>query len=197
MERIIKKTLKFWYIPLVLGILFSLAGIWAFGTPIGAYMTLTIFIVWAFIISGVIETVYAISNRDVLRNWGWYLVGGILGIVLGILLLSNPALTAILLSFYIGFWLLFRSFINIGMAIEMKSEGEKKWGWMLVLAILSVVFAFLLILNPVITGIAVGIWIGFSLLFIGIFNIMVSIHLKKLKNVRDDLSQKLDEASGQ
>lgn len=187
MENLIQQRLKYWYIPLIVGLLFIALGIWVFASPAETFIALAIFFSIGFMISGAMEIFHSLSNRKILKNWGWYLAIGILTFILGFHLLVRPGLSALMLSFYIGFWVMFRSIMSIATSIELKDEGEKNWGWILALGILGVIFSFILLLNPIITGITVAFWIGFGLVTSGFLYIMLSFSFKRVKNYLKDI----------
>ena len=72
----IEKTIKRWYLMLLVGIIFVIMGIWTFATPLDSYAALAIVFALGFLINGITEIVFAIGNRD--YNWGWSLALGIL-----------------------------------------------------------------------------------------------------------------------
>ncbi|MFC3196482.1 HdeD family acid-resistance protein [Parapedobacter deserti] len=194
MERsIVKKALKYWYLPLIIGILYIMMGIWVFITPLNSFLALTVFLSAGILMIGIAELVYAIANRKRLYNWGWSLIGGILNLVIGVCLLFNPGLSALMLSVFIGLWLLFRSVIAIINAFEFKRSGTRKWGRVLATGILGVLFSALLVWNPVITGVTVGIWIAIGLVTVGMLHILLSLILRKVKKYRDDLEDRLND----
>lgn len=192
----IKKVLNYWYIPFILGVLYIIFGLWVFLTPLQSFLAMAVLFSVTFVITGVLETLYAISNRRHLENWGWSLVGGLLSLFVGFLLISKPGLSALMISFYIGFWILVRSIMTISTAIELKEVGEKKWGWTLALAIGGVLFSLLLLWNPVITGITVAYWAGFGLVTLGILHILLGMGVRRIKNrtkyFLDDLKDNIE-----
>lgn len=186
-----EKRLKHWYLLLITGAIFIGLGIWVMATPLVALITLAWIFSIGFVISGISEIVYSLSNRKELKNWGWYLAGGILTLIMGLHLMLRPGLTALILCFYIGFWLMFRSIMHISTAIELKDTKAKNWGWVLALGIIGVIFSFVLLWNPVVTSITVSYWMGFGLLAFGILQIVLSLGLRKIrkeaKEFREDL----------
>ena len=62
-------TAKYWYLPLITGILFILIAIWVFGTPLASYITLVILFSVTFLLTGIIEIAYALFNRKNIYNW--------------------------------------------------------------------------------------------------------------------------------
>ena len=95
----INKTINHWYIPLVVGIIFIATGIYTFVSPLESYAALAILFSISFIISGVSEIAFSLLNKEVLNNWGWFLVLGILTLIVGVLLFVNPAVSQATLLF--------------------------------------------------------------------------------------------------
>lgn len=176
-EQVVKK----WYLPLIIGIVLVIMGIGTMITPASSYLALSVLFAIGFFVNGILETYFAIVNKS--ENWGWSLVMGILGIILGLMLLFNPALSAITLPFYVGFLLLFHSVTGIGIALHMKQNYVIDWGTLMVIAILGVLFSVILIFNPLLAGISIVLWTGFAFLASGFFSIYLSIRIRKLHKI--------------
>ena len=56
---------KFWFLPLLSGILFIIAGIWIFRTPESSYVALSILFAAAFFVSGIFEIFRALGNTQI------------------------------------------------------------------------------------------------------------------------------------
>lgn len=112
--KTVRNTVKNWYIPAIIGVLFILLGGYLFSVPVATYLTLTIFFSLTFLFSGILEIVFSVQNKDELEGWGWYLTSGIFSLLIGIVLVSKPDVAATTLPFFIGFSLLFRSFQGLG-----------------------------------------------------------------------------------
>lgn len=186
MKSVIEHTLKYWYLPLIPGFLFIILGIWTWSTPLGTLITVATLFSVSLIISGIIEVLYTISNRKNLKNWGWQLVSGILGLLVGILLISRPETSALIISMYLGLWLLFRFIMTISTAIDLKEEGQKRWIWVLIMGIIGIIFSMLLLANPIFLGISLSIWLGFALFLLGTLHIILGFWLKKVKKKAHD-----------
>lgn len=183
-------TVKHWYIPLIAGLLFIVAGLYIFTVPMETYLTLSLLFSLSFIVSGIMETYFAIQNNKTLSGWGWYLVSGLASIAFGIYLLSYPAVSIPILSYFVGFGLLFRNAYLLGIAFQIKSSGLK-WGNLAITSILGILFSFLLIANPLFTGLSLVMLTALAFLFGGIAFVMLSFDLKKLKNLPDRISPEL------
>jgi uncharacterized membrane protein HdeD (DUF308 family) len=178
--KTVKTAVKYWWISLLSGIFFVIVGIWVFKTPLESYLALAILFSVTFFVSGIFEIVYAVSNRSQLEGWGWALTGGIIDLILGFILMSNPGITIAVLPLFVGFAVLFRSVMAMGAAFDLKSYGSKDWGWMLLIAILGLLFSFMLLWNPIFAGATIIVWTGLAFISIGIFRIMLSLRLRKL-----------------
>ncbi|NMM48265.1 HdeD family acid-resistance protein [Marinigracilibium pacificum] len=183
-EQIIKKVksnIKNWYLHLITGVLLIIVGVYAFTHQVTAYVALAIVFSITFLFTGISEIIYAFSNREELDGWGWSLAGGILDLIVGIILISRPEISLVVLAFVVGFGLLFRSMLGIAWSLEMKKYGEENWGLLLGLSVLGVIFAFVLLWNPVVAGSTVVVWTAITFVVIGIFEIFLSLKLKKIK----------------
>jgi len=74
------------FLDLLMGILYLVAGGWLAFFPLTGIVTLTIFLAAMFVVQGVIEIAMAFRIRP-LDGWGWMLVAGIVALLAGILIL--------------------------------------------------------------------------------------------------------------
>lgn len=176
----VRTDIKNWWALLVLGILFIGMGIMVFANPLESYTTLAAFFAASMMISGLFQKWFAISNRDELEGWGWQLALGIMEFIIGIVLVFNLNFTMAILPFYVGFWLLFKSFALIGFSFELKSYNVLNWWYYLVFGLLLTLLSWLIILNPLFGGMTIVVWTGIALIVAGIAYIMLSFKLKKV-----------------
>lgn len=178
----LQERLKNWWLLLLSGILFVLLGFYIFSQPLASYLALSLFFATAFLVSGIFEVAYAFSSKQYDAGWGWALFGGIVNIVFGIFLLSSPALTMTVLPMYIGFVILFRSLLGIFHAFSLQKIGISGWGWALFAAIIGVLFAIMMITNPVFGGLTIVVYTGIAVLMLGIVQIALSLRLRSIRN---------------
>lgn len=189
--KTLKHTIKHWYIPLLVGVLFVIVSIVAFTSPIGSLIALSLLFALSFLFGGLSEIIFSIANKDQLDNWGWSLAFGIVTLIVGILLLLNPKLSMTALAFYIGFVILFRSISTIGFAMDIKKYGSKYWGGLLVIGIIGTIISFILIWNPLFAGMSLVVLVALSFFFAGLFNIFFSFQLRKLHESSKKISAEL------
>jgi uncharacterized membrane protein HdeD (DUF308 family) len=186
--KTVKNTIKHWWLLLIVGLIFVLIGAWTLATPISSYLTLSIIFSVSFLIAGIFEIIFAISNRKELDGWGWTLVYGILSFLVGWLLIANPGISIVTLPIYLGFIVLFRSIMGIGNSLDMKSYGVSDWGGMMFISILGLLFSFILLWNPGFAGLTLVIWTGLALIAVGGYSIYYSIKLKKLHKAGEKIA---------
>jgi len=180
----IEKAIKRWYLMLIVGVIFVVLGIWTLTTPADTYVALSFVFAFGFLINGITEVIFALSNKR--QYWGWSLTLGILSAVVGILLLLNPAASMATLPFYVGFTLLFCSISGMVTAYEMKQYGILDWGTLMVTAVLGLIFSFLLLWNPLFTSISVVVWTALAFILLGCYSIYFSFKLRKLNKMMNE-----------
>lgn len=163
-----------------MGVLFIIMGIWVMSTPIASYITLSIFFSVLMFISGLFELIFAISNRKNIDGWGWYLTAAIIDFIIGVVLISYPSITITILPFFVAFWIMFKGFSAIGVAIDMRHYKTGSWGLMLFFGIIAIIFAILIIDNPLLGGLSIVYLTTFALFSIGIFRIALAFKLRSL-----------------
>ena len=169
-----------WQLSMLLGIIFFIVGIVVFFEPGGTYLALSVLFGIVVILSGAFE-LYLGTKAPPGSGMGWYIAGGVIEILLGILLLCTPSMLFTILPFVLGFWLLFRGFMAVGVASEMMGVGIKGAGWTMTLGILVIISAFLVLFNPIIGVGVVVFWVGLSLLLAGVDLIAHAVTLRRLR----------------
>ncbi len=170
----IRKDLKNWWAPLLIGVLLIVTAIWTFTSPMSSYLALSILFSISFLVSGILEIYFSIANKEAITNWGWNLAFGIITAIVGVMMLINPEISMVTLPLYVGLVILFRSIMAIGWATDI-SEGS-----LMILGILGILFAFVLLWNPVFAGMTIVFWTGFSFLISGIFSCYLAFKLRKV-----------------
>lgn len=165
---------------------------WMFATPIESFVGLASLFSALIFVSGLFSVFFAISNKEDIDNFGLYLAGGILDVLIGFILLKYPGLTLVLFSMFIGFWLLFRGFNLISVSFKIKKIGDANWGWILFFGIMVVVFAMMSIVNPLIGAGYLVYTLAFTLVLFGVANIALALKLRKLKSNVQEIKESLN-----
>ncbi len=180
--KTVREIFRHWYLPLMLGIIFVFIGVLVFITPVNAYMALTMIFSITFVITGAIEITSSVLHRRDMNNWGWSLTTGILDLIVGLILVSHPLVSSMVLGLFVGFVILFRSFTAITWSIELRKYKVPYWGVLLGIGILGAIFSIILIWNPAFAGMTLVFLTGFAFVAVGIFQIYLSFVLAKIKN---------------
>ena len=109
----------------------------------------------------------------------------------GIMLSIYPAISIVILPFVVGFTLLFFSLLLLGFSLEMKNLGIICWGNAAILSVLGVIISFMLIVNPLTSGISLVIIIGVAFILSGVSSIVLAFDLRKVKRIPEKLSSEL------
>ena len=188
----VRNALKHWYLVTIIGVIFILLGIWVFRTPLASYLVLATFFSISFLVSGLAEISFALGNKKELDNWGWFLASGIFSALIGVLLLSNPALSMATLPLYVGFGVMFRSVAGVSFALSLKDHGDE-YQSLLWMSIGGVVLAFLLIWNPAVIGMTLVSLTALTFILIGAGVIWLSLKLKKLHEIPGKLKDRFEQ----
>ena len=144
------------WVRILLGIVMVLAGLFVLGDVTLATLVSTIFIAATAIVAGAFEVIHAFWTK----GWGgfvWQLLLGILYIAFGIVLWSQPASGALILTYVLGLLLLMSGFIRVLLSFSHWKDA----GWIMLLSGAFGILAGLVIL----TGFPMtGLWVlGFLL----------------------------------
>ncbi|SHM64574.1 Uncharacterized membrane protein HdeD, DUF308 family [Chitinophaga jiangningensis] len=177
----IRSNVKYWWLYLVNGIIFLIAGFVVFSNPFSSYVLLSIFFAVTLFVSGFAEIIFAVSNRQHMYGWGWSLASGIIDLVVGLLLMIYPSVSMAVIPIFLGFWFLFRGISLIVFSIQLSMEKIPNWGWLLVGGIILIMLAVFILDNPAL-GVAtiLGI-VAASFWMAGVLAIIFAFRLRHVK----------------
>ena len=171
---------KLWWFNLLRGIVLLLLAFFVFRHPVNALVGVAIYIGISLLITGLLQTGASIGFRDLFPNWGWILAGGLLDIVFGFVLLSNPALTAATLPFIVGFWIIVSGIMSFADAFQSKKEGNSLWGLSMLGGVFSVIVGYFIMSNIIVGALTITTWMGIGFAIAGMVNIVIGFKLKSL-----------------
>ena len=171
---------RHWWVPVIRGIAAIIFGVIAFVYPGLTIATLVLFFGAWVLIDGLFRVVGAIGHRASDPDWGWHIVIGIVGIIVGLLTFHAPQITALALIIYIAAWALMIGATEIAFAIKLRREIKGEW-FLILMGLASIVFAILLLWNPI-AGAAAVIWlIAWYAVVLGILAIFFGFRLRSLR----------------
>jgi uncharacterized membrane protein HdeD (DUF308 family) len=108
------------FLELIVGLLYVVAGGWMAFFPFAGIITLTIFLAVFFIIEGVIEIAMGFRVRPA-SGWVWLLISGVIAIAAGVLILAGLPSTAIwAIGLLVGINLIFSGISYLSLASAAK-----------------------------------------------------------------------------
>lgn len=164
---------QYWWLSLLRGVLWIAFGVLLFLRPGISLLSLALLFGAIFLIDGVINVVNGVAGRRERESWWLLLLIGIAGIVAGILTFQNPAITGLLLLFYVAMWSIVTGVLEIVAAIRLRKEIRGEF-WLVLSGLVSVLFGIFVIARPAAGALAV-LWLiaiyaivfGVSLLVLG------------------------------
>lgn len=157
---------RHWWAVGLRGLAAVIFGILALVVPSITVIVLIAFFGAYALVDGIIAVYLAIRGRENNRNWGWLLVEGIAGILIGILTFRWPGVTGIVLLAFIAAWAIITGIMEIFEAIELRRVLHNEW--LLILSgAASVIFGLLLIIFPGTGALAVVVLIGIYAIIFG------------------------------
>lgn len=170
---------KIWWVPLVTGIIALGLGVWCFCSPETSLEVFAYAFAWCLLFAGAMNVSYSMTNARLHTNWGWSLVLGIIELICAIWLLSMPGtLIAVAFAYAAGIWMLVVAINGIGEAAYFARHSVGWTIWMIILLIATIFFAAYFLFNPLLGGVFGWMWIGFSLLFFGIWRISLAFKIR-------------------
>jgi uncharacterized membrane protein HdeD (DUF308 family) len=192
----IRYNVKNWWLFLVSGLFFIATGIAIYAWPLASYVSLSIVFSILMLCNGFSQIVFASDNSKLLRGWGWILVSGIIDVALGTYLLVYPTVTMVTLPYFVGFWLIFRSFYLMGTALDLNALGVRGWGWFLSGAILVLVLGGVIVYYPAAGAISIVAFSGSAFIVGGFMNIYLGFLLKAVKGDVNEIKKAVGSVTG-
>ena len=163
---------KNWGWLLVLGIILVGLGIIALLDSVLVTSVSMLFFGWILIIAGIVEAVQSFRHR---RSGHLFLhvLNAALSIIVGIMLLLNPLMGALVLTLLLAIYFTVAGIFRIVAAFSMRTPG---WGWVLFNGIVTLILGILVWAHWPSTGLwVIGLFIGIDLIVVGWSQIMTAI----------------------
>jgi uncharacterized membrane protein HdeD (DUF308 family) len=164
-----------WY--LALGIALIILGTIAIGSTFLMTIASVFFFGWLLIIGGVLEAVHAFWRK----RWAGFfldLLTGILYVIAGWMMVTNPKGSALLLTLIIAMFLVFEGVFRIVAALTARYP---HWGWVLFNGVISLVLGIMIWRQWPYSGLwVIGLFVGIEMLLNGWSLVMLSLAGRRL-----------------
>lgn len=167
-----------WVAYLIEGIVLVVLGAAAILVPPLATFVVAIFLGWLFLISGCLGLITTFWMRDAPGFW-WSLLSAVLGIVVGLLLISRPVSGAISLTLVLIAFFVIEGVFSIMFALDHKRALSGRWGWLVLNGVVDLVLAAIIVAGlPGTASWALGLLVGIDLVFGGMALITMALHAR-------------------
>ncbi|MDX6707944.1 MAG: hypothetical protein QOI48_3790 [Solirubrobacteraceae bacterium] len=170
------KKARTWLV--ITGILGILAGVAAIIVPPVATLTITLFIGWILVFSGVVMAVHSWTLRAAGRTWERALQA-LLALVIGVYMVLFPGSGALSLTLLLVIWFAGSGVLQLIAARRLR--GLPGAGWLVFGGVLGIVLAALIAMDlPSSAEWAIGLLVGINLVFWGVRALVAASLLKRV-----------------
>jgi len=153
------------------------------GIAAGATVTVTLasvmFYGFLLLIGGISEGIHSFAAR----RWGGFfshLAIGILYLIAGGYMISQPVVTSMVLTLVLGYAILITGIFRIILAFRL--HGEKNWSWVLVSGIAAVILGGIILARWPVSGLTIiGLFVAIELLIDGWSLLIIGVAVRSLK----------------
>lgn len=155
-----------------IGIILLILGFVAIARPLYATIASTLVFGWLFIAAGVAQSIFAVRSQGVGQPI-WKLLLGIVYLIAGIYIVSNPMSGAMAFTLVLGITIFAQGVIEVILALQMRPA--QSWGFVLLAGIVGIVLGiFIWSRFPYSADWFIGLWVGLHLLFTGSWILVIS-----------------------
>ena len=169
-----------WWLVLLRAIAAILLRILLFAYPGALLMVIMINIGVYWLIDGIFTVIASLRGRKNLEHWGWAIFTGIISILAGLAVLSQPVLSALLtttfFAYLVGFLAIVSGISSLVSGFRLhKASGE--WS-MIIGGLMSLLFGLLLVFNPLFSSFVLLSMAGIFALIGGIILLLFAIRMR-------------------
>lgn len=174
---------RLWWSVLLRGIIAIIFGIIALAWPgLTVLVIVIIFGIYA-IIDGIVAVIRGISGRGSDSSWGWWIALGVLSVIVGIVAIVWPDITAVVLLYIIAFYAIFFGIIGAAGSFQLKGIPGTGWGWLLVASIIAIAFGVTLLIASPEAGIVAITWlIAWYAIIFGVLLVIAAFEIRSYVN---------------
>jgi uncharacterized membrane protein HdeD (DUF308 family) len=175
-----------WGLVLLRGIILIIFGWLLLAKPGITLLLLVQFLGVYFFVDGIFNIFRSIQARKFVRGWGWGIFTGILEILLGILIFSQPLISTIITVKFLVYWTAFMAIVLgiSGIITGILAYQNVKHEWAMIIGgILAIIFGVILIINPQAVVVVYLTIMGILAIVGGILEIFASFRLRKIGKI--------------
>lgn len=152
---------------IIAGVLLVAAGVAAIADPGGTLEWMSVMLGIVMLFSGISDIAIFASARRLMYGSGWFLINGILTVLMSMFILFDQAFTALTLPFVLGMWLLLSGISVFANSFDLQAFGVRGWGWFTFLGVIMTVGGFVSFIDPLAGAAAISWIVGLILILEG------------------------------
>ena len=172
-----------WWLVLLRGILIFVMGILLVSRPLPTIVVLVYLLGFYWFFDGVFTLIGSIRGRKGHKDWGRGVFVGIISALAGIIVFTQPYISAVIgatfMIYVVAIMVLISGMWSIFAGIRLRKQISNEWS-MILGGALSVIFAILLMSNPLMSAMTLVWLMGVIALIGGIVLIVISLRIRKL-----------------
>lgn len=173
----IRELREKWGWLLGLGLVSIILGIIALSSSALFTLASVFFLGWILLVGGILELINAFWQRQ----WGGFflhLFNGILAAVVGVIMMGNPAASAVLLTLLLAMFFMVAGLFRLIAALAMRYPS---WGWRLFNGIITLLLGILIWAQWPVSGLwVIGLFVGLDLIISGWASVMLALAARNL-----------------
>lgn len=173
----LKSIAHSWWLYALRGVAAIIFGVLALTRPGATVLALVLVFGFYAIADGVLAIVAAFQMRQLAKDWWVVLLEGLAGILVGIIALVYPSVTAVALYLLIAFWAVFTGIMEIIAAIRLRHEIENEWSLILT-GVLSIILGVVLIIFPLVGAVGLVWTIGIYAILFGLLMLYLAFTVR-------------------
>jgi uncharacterized membrane protein HdeD (DUF308 family) len=133
---------KKWWVLMIRGVLLIIIGILAFVAP----ATWIFFVAAYMLVDGMVMLFSGFGDQPPGQSRWPLIIFGILGLIAGLIILWNPELGGLTLTYVIAIWAIVGGILTIISALRLREEIDNEW-WLVISGVLGIIFGILVFQN--------------------------------------------------
>ncbi|MCI8276739.1 MAG: hypothetical protein HFJ46_02250 [Clostridia bacterium] len=176
-EDVVKKYEKN---SIVIAIIMTILGVFLFVKPVTSITVIVSLFGIITVLDGLLHVISYFRTEESLRLMSFELVEGITEVIVGILIITGGKTLSTFFPIMIGIWIIIKSIIKFQIGMNLKSVPDSNYLLTIISSIITLIFGFIVILNPFSSIIAVTRIVGIYIVVYEIMNIIESVHMLKV-----------------
>jgi uncharacterized membrane protein HdeD (DUF308 family) len=155
----------------IMGVLLIAAGILCFAHPGATLEWVSAMLGIVMLLSGAADIAIFATTGSLIYGSGWFLLDGILTVLLSVFILCNQVFTAMTLPFILGMWLIFTGISGFVNSFDLRRFGVRGWGWFTAIGAVLAAAGFFSMMDPLAGAITLSVIVGILFILEGVVSI--------------------------